>query len=309
MDESTSQQRAGLWDRPTLVFLAIAYGFSWTFWIGSWVVAAATDAGQQLVNEDLVRSLTFGDRPPSTLLWLSLLSLVGVYGPMLAGVVATRLDPDASSRDLWARVRRVRVGTRPYALVLGILAVIVVPVVLLTALTADRAADAPGAGTLVGFLAVFLLFQLLTSGTEEIGWRGYLNEKLRDGRDFWDTGWAVGVPWAVWHVPVVVMMFVHQGMPAVAIVSSLVGFGIGIVAAAILHAWFYERTRSVFVNIVIHAVFNTAPLTAALLFEESPVAVVANLALWAVVLLLRRRHVAELADETAPASSFDHAGT
>ncbi len=29
---------------------------------------------------------------------------------------------------------------------------------------------------------------------------------------------------------------------------------------AILQAWFYERTNSVFVSIVIHAAFNTVPL-------------------------------------------------
>ena len=49
------------------------------------------------------------------------------------------------------------------------------------------------------FLTVFFVFEMLTSGTEEIGWSSYLNEKLRQGRDFWKTGWAVGLPWAAWH--------------------------------------------------------------------------------------------------------------
>ncbi len=131
---------------------------------------------------------------------------------------------------------------------------------------------------------------MLTSGTEEVGWRGYLNEKLRHGRNFWDTGWAVGPPWAVWHYPIVVMMFVQQDMAPVAIVGSLIGFSIGIVAAAILHAWFYRRTHSVFLNIVIHASFNTIPLATVLLYEDSPAATIANLALWAVVIYLKRQH-------------------
>jgi hypothetical protein len=74
------------------------------------------------------------------------------------------------------------------------------------------------------------------------------------------------------------MIFIQQGMVAAQILGNLVGFGIGIVASAILQAWFYERTRSVFVSIFIHAIFNTLPLTAALLFRDSPAVVIAQLA-------------------------------
>lgn len=282
--------RLDVWARPHVRFLAIAFAWSWSLWIGSWVLARVGSADDQLVNEDLVWALFFEGGTSSTVVWLSLLSLLGVYGPMVAGLAASRFDPAVPPRDLWARVRHVRVGGRWYGLVLAILALVVVPAGLIVALTAESAPDAPGLGTLAVFLVVFFLFQLLTSGTEEIGWRGYLNEKLRGGRDFWDTGWAVGVPWAVWHWPIVVIIFAQQDMPLPAILGSLAGFSIGIVAASILHAWFYERTRSVFLNIFIHAAFNTIPLTTTLLFRDSPAAVIANLALWAVVIFLKRQH-------------------
>ena len=61
------------------------------------------------------------------------------------------------------------------------------------------------------------------------------------------------------------------------------------VAMSIFHAWFYERTGSVFLNIVIHALFNTVPLTIVLLYEGSPAALLANLLLWAIVFYLRKR--------------------
>ena len=290
MGEVASDVRAGLWDRPHVRFLAIAFAWSWSLWIGSWIVARVGGGADQLVNEDLVWGLFFDGGVSSTVVWLSLLSLMAVYGPMVAGVLATRLDQAVSSRGLWASVRRTRVGGRWYGLVLGILALVAGPAAIIVAVTAQPAPDAPGAETLLVFLAVFFVFQLLTSGTEEIGWRGYLNEKLRHGRNFWDTGWAVGIPWAIWHWPIVVIMFVQQGMTVVVILSSLAGFSIGIVAASILHAWFYERTRSVFLNIFIHATFNTIPLTTTLLFRDSPAAVIANLALWAVVIVLKRQH-------------------
>lgn len=281
--------KASVWTRQHITFLVIAYAFSWAFWLAAWVLADGASDGGVLFNADLVWALFFEGEARSVVL-LSLLSLVGVYGPMIGGIVATRLDPTVSSDELARKVRRVGVGGHWYALVVGILLLVAGPAALIVALTTDLVPDAPGIGTVALFLVVFFVFQMLTSGTEEIGWRGYLNEKLRHGRDFWDTGWAVGLPWAVWHYPVVVMIFLQQGLEAVAIVGSLAGFSIGIVAAAMLHAWFYERTRSVFLNIFIHAIFNTLPLATVLLFQDSPAAVIANLALWGVVIYLKRRH-------------------
>lgn len=139
------------------------------------------------------------------------------------------------------------------------------------------------------FLLTFFVVQMLTSGTEEIGWRGYLTEKMLPGRGFWDTGWAVGPVWALWHLPVVTMIFAQQGMGLVSIAGSLAGFGMGIIAMAILQAWFYERTRSVFLSVVIHAAFNTVPLTIVLLYEGSPAAVGGNVLLWVFVVVLKSR--------------------
>ncbi len=279
-----------LWEPSHLIYLGVAFGISWTLWGAAWLISHSLGAGDLLFNQDLVWTAFFDGEATSTVVRLSLLSLLGVYGPMIAGVIGTRSDPAVTLPDLWKRIARVRIGARWYGLVIGILILTAGPAALIVAVTTDMIPDAPGGGQVIAFLAVFFVFQMLTSGTEEIGWRGYLNEKLRHGRNFWDTGWAVGIPWAAWHVPVVVMIFAQQGMVPVQIVGSLAGFGIGIVAMSILHAWFYERTRSVFLNIFIHAVFNTLPLTTALLYQDSPAAVIANLALWAVVIYLKRQH-------------------
>ena len=298
-----SEERVGLWVRPHIIYIGVAYAISWVFWIGSLIIAEGMDAGDQLINADLAWDLFFESEASSTIVWLSLLSLLGVSGPMIGGIVATRLDPAVSSDDLWQSVRKVRVGGRTYGLVIGILLLTVGPAALIVALTTDMIPDAPGVGTVLAFLIVYFVFQMLTSGTEEIGWRGYLNKKLRVGRNFWDTGWAVGLPWAVWHFPIVVIIFTQQGLELFAIVGSLAGFSIGTVAAAILHAWFYERTQSVFVNIFIHASFNTIPLAIALIFEDSPAAVIANLALWAVVVYFKNQYDKETGRELHQASA------
>jgi membrane protease YdiL (CAAX protease family) len=226
---------------------------------------------------------------PAQVVWLSVLSLIGVYGPLVGGIVASRADPAIPPGDLRRRLLRVGVGARTYAAIAGLLLLITIPTLAVTAAVADQVDDPPAAGTLVAFLLVFFVVQVLTSGTEEVGWRGYLTQKLLPGRGYWDAGWAVGPVWAVWHFPIVIQIFLGQGMVLPQILGSLAGFSIGIVAMAILHAWFFQRTGSVFVNVVIHAAFNTVPLTIVLLFEGSPAAVLANLLLWAVVIVLKSR--------------------
>ncbi|MBK8074703.1 MAG: CPBP family intramembrane metalloprotease [Kineosporiaceae bacterium] len=281
--------RAPMWARPHVVFLLIAYGFSWTLWIAGWIVADLTDAGDLLFNEDFVWRVGFVRDVAAPLLIATGIAFFAVYGPMIGGIIATALDPNIPKGSLRQRVRDVGVGGREYALVLAVLLGVTLPALVITVATGTRSADAPSSGQLIGFLVAFFALQLLTSGTEEIGWRGYLTEKLLPGRGFWDTGWLVGIVWAVWHLPVATMIFLQQGMAPVQIAVSLVGFAMGIVAMAILQAWFYKRTRSVFLSMVIHAAFNTLPLTLVLLWEESPAAVVTDLLLWAVVIYLRTR--------------------
>lgn len=198
--------------REHIVFLVIAYGFSWTLWIGAWLVVRRTGGEGLLFNEELVWVAMFEQGSFAPLLGASGLGLLAVYGPLVAGFVASAVDPSTSPQDLYRRIRAVRVGSTWYLRGLLILiAVTAVPGLILGAFT-GLAADAPSLRRLGGFLLVFFVFQLLTSGLEEPGWRGYLLDRLLPGRSLWDAGWAVGGPWALWHLPVVLMLFGQHGM-------------------------------------------------------------------------------------------------
>jgi membrane protease YdiL (CAAX protease family) len=284
-----TREPAQLWEPLHIRYVAIAFGWSWVFWIGGWLLARAMDTGDVLYNENLVEGTVLLRNVPGDLMLVSAVSLIAVWGPMLAGIIISRSDPAIPGGDLWDRIRRVGVGWHNYRWVLGVLAIVTAPPLLFSMLAFDQTDDAPGVGTLAWFLLAFFVYEMLTSATEEIGWRGYLLEKLLPGRDFWDAGWLLGWVWAAWHLPVLLFIFLQQGMIHVQIIGSAAGFAMGIVAMSIFHAWFYERTKSVFLNMVIHAAFNTIPLTIVLLYQESPAAVAANLLLWAVVFYLRKK--------------------
>lgn len=289
-DISPSGDRLPFLRREHFVFLAVAYGFSWAMWVSAWFLARRS-GGELVFNEELVWTAIFEEGSLGPLLGVSGLALLAVYGPLLAGFLASALDPTTSRQDLYRRMRIVRVGSAWYLRALFILiAVTAVPALVLAAFT-GLASDAPSLPRLGGFLVVFFVFQLFTSGLEEPGWRGYLLDRLLPGRSLWDAGWAVGVPWALWHLPVVLILFAQQGMEPILMLTSFVGFGIGIVAMSILHTWFYANTKSVFLAIVIHAAFNTVPLAAGFMLASGSyfTAVASQLSLWAVVIFITKR--------------------
>lgn len=286
--QPTETTATALWDSHHVRYLTIAFGWSWAIWIGAWLIGRALEV-EALFNEDVVWRIIFERNTSTEVIAVSLISMTAVFGPMIGGVIASKRDPAVSSGDLEASVKRVGVGASEYLIMLSVLAAVTLPPLLISILAVERSSDAPTVGRLIPFLFVFFVYQMVTSGTEEIGWRGYLVPKMLVGRNFWDAGWTIGFVWAAWHLPVVVMIFAQQGMVPVQIMGSLAGFTMGIVAMSILHTWFYDRTRSVFLNIVIHALFNTVPLTIVLLFDGSPAALISNLLLWGVVVYLRKK--------------------
>ena len=289
MNQEAPQQQFELFESPHRRFYAIAFGWSWLIWIGAWIIGEQLEIGDTLFNEELVWQVIFEGDVAGKVLLVSLLSLLAVFGPMIGGIISSRMDPAVPDGHLRDCLRKRGIGSSNWSLVLGALGIVIVPPLLISVLAFDRTPDGPSIGTLIPFLLVLFLVQMITSGTEEFGWRGYLAEKMLRGRNFWDAGWSIGWVWAAWHYPVVVIMFIQAGMIPVQIIGSLAGFTMGIVAMSIFHAWFYQRTGSVFLNVVIHSLFNTLPFTIVLLYEGSPAALLSNLLLWAIVFYLRKR--------------------
>ena len=62
-------------------------------WIAGWFVADVTDAGDLLFNEDLVWRVGFVRDVATPLLIATGIAFLAVYGPMIGGIVASRLDP------------------------------------------------------------------------------------------------------------------------------------------------------------------------------------------------------------------------
>jgi membrane protease YdiL (CAAX protease family) len=105
----------------------------------------------------------------------------------------------------------------------------------------------------------YVVFITIWAGVgEELLYRGYVHEVLRERSGFWSAALVSSAWFAIRHA---VQLVGGPEYPWLAATSwVLFGFGLGLV-----WAWLYERTRSLWPPIIVHTLFNAIPLTQALL--------------------------------------------
>lgn len=165
-------------------FLVFTFGSSWAIWI---TVAIA----QPILNPPmsiLVPVVILGAFAPS------------IVGSLMGGVFA----PKETRRDFWSRALSVRrIGWAWWLFILLFSPAIAVAVIGLNWALGD---GIPGidptifAG--VGALLGFVVFQLLGGPlAEELGWRGFLLDRLLSRWSVMKASLIMGVIWVLWHVP------------------------------------------------------------------------------------------------------------
>ena len=120
-------------------------------------------------------------------------ALLALFGPAFAAIVVTRAEGS------WPRLRaRITGWRRPaiwYVLALGIPFAVAGVARVILAVTGGAPA---GFGTIRAIEAV--IFVLVIG--EEIGWRGFLQPRLRTRMGLGAAGLATGVAWTLWHLPI-----------------------------------------------------------------------------------------------------------
>ena len=133
------------------------------------------------------------------------------------------------------------------------LAPLVVGLSLAVAVATGTVPSFPWTGNPLVLPAAFV-FILLLGGPlqEEFGWRGYLLDPFQARSSALVGGVAVGLVWALWHVPLFLI-------PSETIYyqRSFLGFAVSITLLSVLMTWVYNNTRASLLPVLLfHASWN-----------------------------------------------------
>lgn len=141
--------------------------------------------------------------------------------------------------------------------------------------------DLPGRQEYLLLPVVFLANVVLGGPlAEELGWRGYLQPRVRGALGVTATGLAVGLAWGLWHLP----FFVLPGGSSIVGGLPLAWFVPLVTGLSALFALVVDRSGSVLPAVLLHASMNTTLGTLGV-FDGEPRLLALTLVLTALVVV------------------------
>jgi len=230
------------------LFFVLVLGWSWLFWIPTALLGRSV--------ESPIAKLGF---------------VLGGLGPMLGGVGLTYLTQGKEGRrDYWLRIIDPnRIGGKWYLVIFLFVPVLTALAALIDILFGGSGATLEEAAirflrdplAIIPFaLSLFFIGPFI----EELGWRGYVLERLQAKWNALASTLILGLVWALWHLPLFFIKDTYQynlgaGSP------SFWLFMIGIILETALLTWIFNNTRrSTLAAILFHFMINfTGELIAA----------------------------------------------
>jgi membrane protease YdiL (CAAX protease family) len=225
------QTKSNVW-----VFVLVAYGFSWLFWVPDALIAQGVWQAPQVVQDFLAGPLNLAP-----------------WGPLVSAIVVTwAYQGFGGVKDLLARGLKLRLG-RWWWVVLFLFPVLIGGALLIGIILGDPLPELPALAEPVSLpIALVYIFFLGGPLQEEFGWRGYAFQHLRRRYGALVSAVIAGLMWGLWHLPLFFVpraeFYYNRPVWGLLLTTTLVG---------IILAWIYANTRgSVFAVMVGHAMFN-----------------------------------------------------
>jgi len=167
---------------------------------------------------------------------------LGGFSPLVAALVASKLEGKGEVRALLAKLRPRASDVRWYAL-----ALVAFPALHVLGELVYRAlgGSSPGALFYPPRSSQEVVLMLLIPFVEEIGWRGFAMPRLTARHGVLRASLLAGVGWAGWHA----VMFVLQGFTAPVYAASMAM----LLAGSVVFGWLFARSRgSLVVAVLAH---------------------------------------------------------
>ena len=227
-----SALRSHIAARPTVAFFVLAFGLSWALWTPAMVFGL-----------DGLAALPF---------------FVGVLGPATAAAVVTRVT-GRSVRDWLREVMRWRLPLRWYALAVGLPFALAIVASAEFVLVGEELDFGLIGERVVSIVPLFLFCLLLNGGPEEPGWRGFAMPRLLERFTPIKATLVFGPIWGLWHLPLLLAESdVDHDLATLPFVGMLLWTLAGFTAYSFTYTYLWNRTRSAFACMLLHAAYNTA---------------------------------------------------
>ena len=176
---------------------------------------------------------------------------IAAFGPFLAAlIVLAVVQGKVGVVGLLRRMVRWRVGFHWYLVALLLPVVIFGVAAALNVLLFGAQASSAVLSGWTGLFSTFALSLLIPGiggSWEEPGWRGYALPRLQAGRSALFASLILGVVWALWHLPLMVIGQVQLSDPLV------------IVAWTVVFTWLFNNTNgSVLIAMLMHNMYNVS---------------------------------------------------
>jgi membrane protease YdiL (CAAX protease family) len=190
------------------------------------------------------------------------LVLLAAVGPMVTGIAFTYLTRDQEGRrDYWKRVISFkRIPARWYLVIFLFVPILNSLAALLDVLTGGTGATWGEAAlnflTNPASIIPSLLFASLFPFIEELGWRGYVLDRLQEKHSALTSSLILGFVWSLWHLPTFFIRDSYQASLGIGTPAFWLFFA-GIVPLTFVFTWIYNNTnRSTLAVILFHAMVN-----------------------------------------------------
>lgn len=264
-------------DKKTKLYLFIAFAWTWCGWIMSYWISHLQ--GGTLSMDGTIFTLWTESWGSQSFLPQFVFAL-SVYGPLIGFLVVGDL----------ARLRFNAEGSRRLGYYILLVPLVSATPTIIMSLASSYFQPSQSAFSLIAGICLYFVSNLMTSGTEEFGWRGQLYPDMkRQGLSFWDIAWKGGLIWAAWHLPLMMILYMPLGLAV--LVPSLVGFTASIVAMNYITNFIYEGTQNIWFVAVLHALNNTVNFMLVLLFPGTPFTILTSLMAWAIVWWIEKKHL------------------
>ncbi len=184
--------------------------------------------------------------------WAIALFIIGGFLPSLLAIFLTWKKEGLSGlRLLGQNIIQFKLGWRWYGYTL-----LIVIAGTVGQLTINKLLGNSINGILIwAQLGSFLPLLILGPLSEEIGWRGYALERLQTRWNALTSSLIVGLVWALWHLPLFMMVGTSQYELRLPFIAFLIGF----TANSILYTWLYNNTKqSIWSAILFHWLYTCA---------------------------------------------------